>query len=966
MYLVPNIHPGSGSAGVPTVTGNFAVPASDWTTLSTLSSMPSGGSISRNGNAMLYDSTGKLTYAPNNLLLNTAALSTQSVTTAAISYILSFKGTGSVALSGAYSGSLAGTGATDRVYLKFTSTAASLTLTVTGTVTEAQLEAVTYQTTPSTYVATTSAAYYGPRFDYDPSTLAAKGLLIEGQRTNLVTYSNIFSNAAWSVASVSAALASSFTSPDGTSNSYLITQSTISGYMYQGVSVSANTTYTISVYLKAGTKTSVRLHYAVGGFSSECYVDVNMSAGTIGTATNVGSATGASATIQSVGNGWYRVALSGNLASATTGYFILGSDATTGNYYAFSAQFEQAAFASSYVLNATTGTTTRAAETFAITGYSSNLIEAYYTDEATGNSYSFPYNAGVNPSSSFGWTTSLRVYTNAYAGDIASPSWIDNSGTTGNRMYYDSTGTLTWAPSNMFQRSQELDLSPWSTTALNSTVSANQSVAPDGSNTADLIYPNATGASSYITQNVTTLNANYIYSFYVKAAGKTSGFVYAIGGATYGVYYFDLSNATTQVVSGSTSTGTISLISVGNGWYRVSIVNAFSAASNPIGVGPCDAKGSTSITKNGTDGLYVWGAQLEPVTYQTSPRAYIPTTSAAVYQPRYDYSPATVPAQPLGMLIEESRANLLTYSNIFTSWSAFGTSNITPNSDIAPDGTMTATMQASAANNGVQISTSGISANTTYTYSIYAKAQTATSIRLSYATSGGTVVSGLQDISISSGSPVGNGWYRVAYTFTTGAGNTSLTVRAQTSSTGAYLMFGAQLEAGSFATSYIPTTTASVTRVADVVKLTGSALTTFQGSSSSAVLESNLLSATNGRFLLGYSTTSGAFAVTNNTIINNYDALSSPTSITVTAGSGGLTSVCRVAAGYDATTRTLVFNNGTLGTTNARGTTITAANIGSLTNGNSIANGWYRSLAFYSQRLPDAVLKSKSSVGAPY
>jgi hypothetical protein len=49
-----------------------------------------------------------------------------------------------------------------------------------------QLEPVTYQTLPSTYVATTTAAYYAPRFDYDPVTLAPKGLLIEEQRTNVI------------------------------------------------------------------------------------------------------------------------------------------------------------------------------------------------------------------------------------------------------------------------------------------------------------------------------------------------------------------------------------------------------------------------------------------------------------------------------------------------------------------------------------------------------------------------------------------------------------------------------------------------------------------------------------------------------------------------------------------------------------------------------------------------------------
>ena len=76
-----------------------------------------------------------------NLLSSTAALSTQSITATPRQQTLSFKGTGTVTLSGASTaGPLVGTGASDRVTLTFTPTAASLTLTVTGTVTEAQLE----------------------------------------------------------------------------------------------------------------------------------------------------------------------------------------------------------------------------------------------------------------------------------------------------------------------------------------------------------------------------------------------------------------------------------------------------------------------------------------------------------------------------------------------------------------------------------------------------------------------------------------------------------------------------------------------------------------------------------------------------------------------------------------------------------------------------------------------------------
>jgi hypothetical protein len=94
--------------------------------------------------------------ARTNVLLNSATLGTQSVTVTAQAYVLSFTGTGTITKSGAATGALVGTGASQRVWQTFTPTAGSLTLTVTGTVSNAQLEAGGLF--PTSYIPTTAAS----------------------------------------------------------------------------------------------------------------------------------------------------------------------------------------------------------------------------------------------------------------------------------------------------------------------------------------------------------------------------------------------------------------------------------------------------------------------------------------------------------------------------------------------------------------------------------------------------------------------------------------------------------------------------------------------------------------------------------------------------------------------------------------------------------------------------------------
>jgi hypothetical protein len=89
-----------------------------------------------------------------NLVFPSDALTTQTRTVTAVAHTLSFYGTGTVVLSGVHSATVVGTGAyPTRTTLTFTPTAGSLTLTVTGSVTQAQLEVGSFATS---YIPTTT------------------------------------------------------------------------------------------------------------------------------------------------------------------------------------------------------------------------------------------------------------------------------------------------------------------------------------------------------------------------------------------------------------------------------------------------------------------------------------------------------------------------------------------------------------------------------------------------------------------------------------------------------------------------------------------------------------------------------------------------------------------------------------------------------------------------------------------
>ena len=161
------------------------------------------------------------------------------------------------------------------------------------------------------------------------------------------------------------------------------------------------------------------------------------------------------------------------------------------------------------------------------------------------------------------------------------------------------------------------------------TVLGNQAVAPDGTTTADLLHPNSSGTGRGL-EDVYNLPSTGIYttSLYVKAAGLSWVQLYTVNGANRA--FFNVSTGTKgSQTGGSGSFEDYGIIDAGNGWYRIYVTyNLTSTSGNEYYyVYFAGGDGNGTVTANGTDGVYVWGLQVEKGSFPTS---YIPTSESTV------------------------------------------------------------------------------------------------------------------------------------------------------------------------------------------------------------------------------------------------------------------------------------------------------------------------------------------------
>ena len=510
-----------------------------------------------------------------------------------------------------------------------------------------------------------------------------------------------------------------------------------------------------------------------------------------------------------------------------------------------------------------------------------------------------------------------------------------------NATLVDSTGKITYAPANLLLQSNAFTTGFW--------------VRTDASLTTGIGDP-AGGTSA------TTLTATAAFGVIQQAATSTAG--------TYSASIW---------IKRRTGTGQVSLrcgdvtpipITVTSSWVRYTVTAVASSTTIRLAV----------ILSISGDEVDIYGAQLEPVTYQTTAGPYVATTSAAYYGPRFDYDPVTL--APKGLLIEEARTNLLTYSEQFDNalWVKINAS-VTANAAVSPDGTATADKliaDASNAQHRVQFGTT--SAAATYAFSVYLKAAGYNFGIVRIGTSGGwvnltngaisTVTGGYTMTSTS----VGNGWYRVVLV---GAAVLNDTVRINVSNADAatdflgdgvsgIFLYGAQLEAGSFATSYIPTVASTVTRSADVATMTGTNFSSWYNQSA-------------GTFVAAFDMAGGSAAFSNNRAIfvaregatsghNIYNGSGQVTGWTVvsgvdqaflTTGAFAADTVTNMAYAYRANDFAASRNGGTVATdTSGTLPAPTVLGIGSNSANSLFLSGHIRQLAYFNTRLPDAQLQT--------
>ena len=559
--------------------------------------------------------------------------------------------------------------------------------------------------------------------------------------------------------------------------------------------------------------------------------------------------------------------------------------------------------------------------------------------------------------------------------------------------FYDGV-TVAKAEENLVLFSQGAFNNTTYFTKVSVTVSDNAGTAPDGTSTSSLVTLSAANAAHQVfvatsgaSRPTTVSGQTYVISVFAKEG--THSFIQLIfGSVAFGGNAWANFNLNTGAAGTVGADATASIVNIGGGWYRC-IVVATATAAAPYSWETSFVENGTS-TRNqawaalGTETVSIWGAQLEQRSAVTAYSAtttqpitnYIPALqTAAAGQARFDHNGA----ESLGLLIEEQRTNSFERSEEFDNayWTKTGLT-IGANVIVAPNGTLTGDKLIEDTGNSFhRVQTIVVTSANPHAISVYAKAAERGFMFLRDATNAvgvwfnltnGTV--GTQNAGITGSIQfVGNGWYRCTALRTTLAASTTWAIGvANADAAGSYTgdgysgiyIWGAQLEAGAFATSYIPTTSASVTRSADAASMTGANFSSWYRADEGTMYAEFVRATTStvarvlqvddgtssNRIYIGGGTTGTLVAVVGGT------SAAGITSNTIAANQN-----VKVAGAYKVDNFAVSTSGAAVGTdTSGAIPVVTTARIGVNESGNPYLNGTIKKLSFYPVRCTDAQL----------
>ena len=385
-----------------------------------------------------------------------------------------------------------------------------------------------------------------------------------------------------------------------------------------------------------------------------------------------------------------------------------------------------------------------------------------------------------------------------------------------------SDGLIKKYRENLLLQSNQFDTT-WSTN--NASVTGGQS-GYDGLNNAWELKENTSTGVHEIIQTLSVSAGVQTYSLKVSANTRSkmalvlAGSAFNSGGNGVGI--FNLTNGT--LISSSGSLIDAKITSLGGNWYNVSITKFASSSSAVAVIQLVDDSNNTSYTGNGTGNIYIQNAQLESGLVSTDVLTSGATTAKAgvlIDLPRINYD---ANGENGSLLLEPQRTNLITQSEYFgaSDWVKTGLT-IASNQVMSPDGNLNGTEVTISNGSHFLFDIISVSPSTTYTFSWYAKRGTATNVSYSVYddTNSADIIPSTSYYSQLSDTE----WKRISIQFTTSATTTSARpyVLRDGGQTGTISIYGAQLEEGSYVSSYIPnhSGTGGVTRAADSCSVTG-------------------------------------------------------------------------------------------------------------------------------------------------